>query len=165
MQGVEGAVARCVAEYSAGAGDTGGDAAGCVLAGDLGVPGPGGFTAEPPRRAGRQAPLRHRLLGSHVEAAPDRRWAGQRELECLRDVVGVHVVQDAEPVVGQRQRQAQCRIPPASSSHGSGLHPPQAITVLFGGDPDRGAGGEAQVTHGLAVGDGDCVEAQVKLGR
>jgi hypothetical protein len=36
--------------------------------------------------------------------------------------------------------------------------------LLFGGDADGAACGEAQVTHGLAVGDGDGVEAQVQLG-
>jgi hypothetical protein len=38
------------------------------------------------------------------------------------------------------------------------------VSLLFGGDPDWGAGCQAEVAHGLAVGDGDRVEAQVKLG-
>ena len=46
------------------------------------------------------------------------------------------------------------------------LFPAPALPAirLFGRDPDRGAGGQAEVAHGLAVGDGDGVEAQVKLG-
>jgi hypothetical protein len=36
--------------------------------------------------------------------------------------------------------------------------------LLFGKDPDRSTGGQAEVTHGFAVGDGNGVEAQVKLG-
>ena len=44
--------------------------------------------------------------GHHVKAAPDRRGPGQRALEGLGHVVGVHVVQDAQAVVGQRQRPA-----------------------------------------------------------
>jgi hypothetical protein len=46
------------------------------------------------------------------------------------------------------------------------LPPPESRLVvgwLIGGDPDRSAGRQVEVTHGLAVGDGDCVEAQVKL--
>jgi hypothetical protein len=34
----------------------------------------------------------------------------------------------------------------------------------IGGDSDRSTGGQAEATHGLAVGDGYCVEAQVELG-
>ena len=60
--------------------------------------------AEPPRDPGGQAAQRHRLLGHHVEAGPDRGRPGQRELEGLRHVVGVHVVQHAKPVIGQRER-------------------------------------------------------------
>jgi hypothetical protein len=38
------------------------------------------------------------------------------------------------------------------------------VRMLFGGDADRGAGGQAEVTHGFAVGDSDGVEAQVEFG-
>ena len=132
VQGVERAVPRRVREYLAGAGDAGGDAAEGVLAGDLGVLGSGAagelvpvdevqdrLAAEPPRHAGRQAPLRHRLLGDHVEAGPDRRRAGQRALEGLRHVVGVHVMQDAKPVIGQGERPARRQGSPGGRGRGS----------------------------------------------
>jgi hypothetical protein len=119
VQGVEGGVPGGVAQDLAGAGDAGGDAAGGVLAGDPGVlgSGPAGelgpvdevqdrLTAEPSGRAGGQAALGHGLLGHHVEAGPDRPGPGQRTLEGLGHVVGVHVMQDAEPVIGQGQRAA-----------------------------------------------------------
>ena len=96
-----------------------------MLAGDLGVPGSGPagefgpvdevqdrLTAEPPRYADRQAPQRHRLLGDHVEAGPDRLRPGQRTLEGLRHVVGVHVMQDAKPVIGQGQRPPRGQVSP-----------------------------------------------------
>ena len=120
MQGVERGVPRRVPEHLAGTGDAGGNAAGCVLPGDLGVPGSGPpgelvpadevqsrLAAEPSRHAGCQAPLRHRLLSGHMKAASDRRGPGQREFEGLRHVIGVHVMQDAEPVIGQCQRPAR----------------------------------------------------------
>ena len=62
-----------------------------------------GLPAEPSRDPGRQPAQRHRLLGHHVEAVPDHGRPGQRPLEGLRHVVGVHVVQDAQPVIGQGQ--------------------------------------------------------------
>jgi hypothetical protein len=125
VQGVERGVPGRVPEHLAGTGNTGGDAAERVLAGDLGVPRPcpagelvpadevqDRFTAEPPRHAGRQASLRHRLLSGHMEAASDRRRPGQRELEGLRHVVSVHVMQDAEPVIGQRERSTRRQVSP-----------------------------------------------------
>jgi hypothetical protein len=45
----------------------------------------------------------------------------------------------------------------------AGIGAPTPVTLLFGGDPDRCTGRQVEVTHGLAVGDGYCVEAQVKL--
>ena len=125
VQGVERAVTRRVLQYLTGTGDAGGDAAEGVLAGDLGGPGSGAagelgpvdevqdrLAAEPARDPGRQAPLRHGLLGHHVEAGPDRRRTGQRTLEGLRHVVGVHVMQDAKPVIGQGERPAGSQVSP-----------------------------------------------------
>ena len=98
-------------------GDARGDAADGVLVGGLGVlrPYPAlelrpvdevqhRFTAEPPRGAGRQAAQRHRLPGNHVEAGSDSGGPAQRALERLRHVVGVHVMQDAQPIVRRRKR-------------------------------------------------------------
>src|SRR5499433_3549207 len=94
VQGVERAVPRRIAEYLPGTGDARGDAAEGVLAGGLGVLGRDPavelgpvdevqhrLTAEPPGDAGRQAVQRPCLLGSYVEAGPDRGGAGQRALE------------------------------------------------------------------------------------
>ena len=90
-----------------------------VLAGGLGVLGAGPalelrpvdevqfrLAAEPLCHGGRQAAQRHGLLGHDMEAGPDRRGPGQRELEGLRHVVGMHVMQYAEAVIGQGQRLA-----------------------------------------------------------
>jgi hypothetical protein len=46
----------------------------------------------------------------------------------------------------------------------AGGPPGRVPVVLLRGDAYRAAGGQALVTHGLAVGDGDGIEAQVKFG-
>src|SRR5690349_4774992 len=79
-QGLQRAEPRRIPEYLPGAVDARGDAAESVLAGGLGVLGPGlpaelgpadelqyRLPAEPVRDAGRQAAQRHRLRGYHVE--------------------------------------------------------------------------------------------------
>ena len=47
-----------------------------------------------------------------MEARPDRGRPGERPLEGLRDVVGVDVVQHAEPEIGQGERLAGGQPPP-----------------------------------------------------
>ena len=131
MQGVKRAVPRHVPQHLPGPVDARGDAADGVLAGGLGVLGadpavelrPAGelqrrLAAEPPGDPRRQAAQRHRLLRDHVEAGPDRGGPGHRPLESLRDVIRVHVMQHAQPLIGQRERltrsQAENRAPAGS---------------------------------------------------
>ena len=70
------------------------------------------LAAEPSRHPGGQPPQRHRLRGHDVEARADGGRAGQCPLEGLRDVIGVHVMQHAQPQVGQRQRLTGGQPPP-----------------------------------------------------
>ena len=126
VQRVERAVPRRVAEHVAGPVDARGDAAADVLAGrrrrarrptrrSNSGQSTNSSTGSRPNHAGHpggQPAQRHRLLGDDVEARPDRGRPGERALEGLRDVVGVHVVQHAEPEVGQRERLAGGQPPP-----------------------------------------------------
>ena len=59
------------------------------------------LAAEPSGHARGESAQRHRLFGADVEARSNGSWSGERPLEGLRDVVRVHVVQHAEPEVGQ----------------------------------------------------------------
>src|SRR5450759_478123 len=71
-----------------------------------------GLAAEPAGYPGRQPAQGHRLLGDHVEARADRRRPGERPLESLRHVVGVHVMEHAEAVIGQGKRLPQGQTSP-----------------------------------------------------
>ena len=85
------------------------------------------LAAEPSGNSGGQSAHRHGLLGDHVEARPDRGRTGQRPFEGLSDVVGVDVVQDAEPEIGQGERFA------------GGQPPPDVGVQVAGGGDDRPA--------------------------
>ena len=62
--------------------------------------------------ASKSASQRSVLLGDDVEAGPDRGRPGDGPLEGLRHVVRVHVVQHAQPVIGQRERPARGQVGP-----------------------------------------------------
>ena len=61
---------------------------------------------------GRQAAQRHGLGGHHVEARADGRRSGEHTFEGLGDVVGMDVVQHAEPQIGQGERFTDGQPPP-----------------------------------------------------
>src|ERR1035437_3848082 len=67
---------------------------------------------EPAGYSGRQPAQGHRLLRGHVETRADRRRPGERPLESLRHVVGVHVMEHAEAVIGQGKRLPQGQTSP-----------------------------------------------------